>query len=169
VQTVQAEQKALAVQKAVQAEQTVALAEQEQLQQAVQHLTGGGGDRDPKLGFAMLTPLIHRGNRDAIYWQAKCYYQGFGGVSKNLELAARYFRSAAGRGHIDSQVYLANLYEYGWCDPYVPQDMAEALHWYGAALGSVVRHMVSCRDSQAKAQLIREAIRRCTPPTGEHA
>ena len=54
------------------------------------------------------------------------YFEGTGGT-KNLTMAAQWFRKAANLGLVDSQYNLARLYEGGFG---VPQSQADALSWY---------------------------------------
>ena len=60
---------------------------------------------------------------------AVAYFQGWG-VEKNYSEAARWFRSAADLGFVDSQFNLAVLYERG---AGIPQSLTEAYKWYAIA------------------------------------
>ena len=53
--------------------------------------------------------------------------EGFDGVPKDMEEAAKWFRKAAENGDAESQFYLGLLFEHG---DGVPQDLEEAARYY---------------------------------------
>lgn len=76
--------------------------------------------------YRLLSPLAEKGNVEAAYRVGRMYEKG-NGVSKDLTLAAKWYRQAASRGHAEAQYRVAVGYTYGLGG--LNKDDAEAGRW----------------------------------------
>lgn len=90
----------------------------------------GTDRRDPREALQWYRRAADSGlNANAEFATARMYLKAQG-TARNIEAAWGYFKSAAAKDHPAAQYALAALYEVGAA---VPEDLAQALYWYGQA------------------------------------
>ena len=77
----------------------------------------------------ILKRLAEKGDTEAQYHLAVCYYYGKG-VEMNIPEAIEWYRKAADRGHANAQCNLGICYEFGLG---VNKDLSKAAYWYRKA------------------------------------
>lgn len=91
---------------------------------------GEGVDVDVEMARKLTERAANAGNRIAMHDLALYHAEGRGGLTENMENAAKWFQNASEHGVLDSQFNLAVLYERGQG---VPQNMSDAYLWYSIA------------------------------------